>query len=378
MNTYFFKQIINIIHTEIRLMDKNGSIVMRYAGMPEEKDRFHYDQVFLNEILQRKVLDMPDIICENESVYYAKLDFFEGIILIGPVQVIKGNNEIPYCDLDVFLNSVLLIYNQLTDKEVLLDELCRYHFIGKRTKDIDEISINEKIFDTQEHQIMHNPYNHEARKLECVKNGDIKGLKECQNEVWAGRIGTVADNPLRQEKNIGIIVTVLASRAAILGGLSAELAFTMTDAFIMRIEKMNNPMQIRAAIIEYEMEFARFVKQTKKPVNRNKYVEQAKDYVFKHLHGELKVQHISEHIGISRDYLSNLFHKSEGMTLQSYIKREKIRPAEYMLKYQDYSISEIAGYLAYSSQSHFSYNFKEIIGITPMQYRNKYSKNYDF
>lgn len=143
----------------------------------------------------------------------------------------------------------------------------------------------------------------------------------------------------------------------------------------MRIEKMGNIMQIRAAIYEYELEFAKSVKKLEKPIKRNKYVEQAKDYVFKHLHSEIRVQDISNHIGLNKDYLSDLFHKSEGMTLQNYIKQEKIRQAEYLLKYQDYSISEIANYLSYSSQSHFSHCFKEIKGMTPMQYRNKYSKN---
>lgn len=94
---------------------------------------------------------------------------------------------------------------------------------------------------------------------------------------------------------------------------------------------------------------------------RNKYAERAKDYVYKHLYGDIKIQQISDSIGINKDYLSSLFHKSEGITLQRYIKRGKIRQAEYMLKYSDYNISEIANYLAYSSQSHFSHSFKAII-----------------
>ena len=374
-NSYFYNHIINIIHAEIRLVDKNGFIVMRYAGSDEKDDRLHYDKEFFAEIMQRKVLEIPDIICENETIYYGKIDYDEGTLLIGPVQVTVGSDKIPYCELSVFLNCILLIHNKVTGREVEMDELCRYHFINERTKDIDEIGINEKVFDTQENEVLHNPYSHESRKLECVKNGDIEGLKKCQNEAWVGRIGTVADNPIRQEKNIGIIVIVLASRAAISGGLSAELAFTMADAFIMRIEKMDNIMQIRAALFEYELEFAKFVKKLEKPVIRNKYVEQAKDYVFKHLHSEIRIQDISDSIGVNKDYLSALFHKSEGVTLQNYIKREKIRQAEYMLKYQDYNVSEIANYLAYSSQSHFSHCFKEIIGMTPIQYRNKYSKN---
>lgn len=36
MNTYFYKQIISIIHAEIRLVDKNKEVVRRYAGTQKE------------------------------------------------------------------------------------------------------------------------------------------------------------------------------------------------------------------------------------------------------------------------------------------------------------------------------------------------------
>lgn len=71
MNTYFYKQIISIIHAKIRLVDKNKEVVRRYAGTQKEKDRLYYDKALFNEIMSRKILDIPDIICENETVYYA-------------------------------------------------------------------------------------------------------------------------------------------------------------------------------------------------------------------------------------------------------------------------------------------------------------------
>lgn len=78
-----------------------------------------------------------------------------------------------------------------------------------------------------------------------------------RREACTGRIGRVGNNTIRQEKNIGMIFIVLASRAAISGGLSPKISFTMADAFIIRIERVENLMQIRAAIFEYEIEFVR-------------------------------------------------------------------------------------------------------------------------
>lgn len=246
---------------------------------------------------------------------------------------------------------------------------------GEMTQDgfSEKQKLNSLVFDMQEREVPHNPYDLEARKLACVRDGNPELLIIYQNEAWEGEYGKIGEDPVRQEKNLAIITIVLASRAAIQGGMSPELAFSMADSFILHIEKMTRPEKIREAGQQYEVEFAKYVRDLEKSMTRNHYVEQAKDYIFKHLHGRLQVSDVSTHLGLNRDYLSDLFHRSEGITLQRYIRREKIRQAENMLRYSDYQIHEIANYLAFSSQSHFASCFKQETGMTPVHYRNQYA-----
>lgn len=129
-----------------------------------------------------------------------------------------------------------------------------------------------------------------------------------------GRLGKVADTPLRQEKNIAIIVIVLASRAAIRGGLLPELAFSMADSFIIRTERMNDILQIRSAARRFEEEFAVSVRTLQKSNSKNKYVDLAKEYVYRHLHSSIGIEEISRYVGLHKDYLSQLFSRCEGIT----------------------------------------------------------------
>ena len=119
-----------------------------------------------------------------------------------------------------------------------------------------EAAVSRMIFNAQEHAAVHNPYAHEQRKLACIRHGNESGLIACQQEVWSGQIGKVADDPLRQEKNIAIIVIVLASRAAIDGGLPSELGFTLADTCICSIEAMTDLASVQQAIRAYELDFA--------------------------------------------------------------------------------------------------------------------------
>ena len=54
--------------------------------------------------------------------------------------------------------------------------------------------------------------------------------------------------------------------------------------------------------------------------------------------------------------------------------KEKIKLAENLLIYSEYSIEQIGLYLGFSSQSHFGTIFKKYENMTPKQYRNCYAR----
>ena len=242
-------------------------------------------------------------------------------------------------------------------------------------KDDIRENLARKIFDMRETEIAHNPYDHEQRKIASIKAGDVRQLKKCQREKFKGKLGRVAQDDLRNEKNLAIIVLTLASRAAIHGGLSPELAFTMTDNYICHIEKLSDRKLISQKTEEYEEEFARQVSLLKKSPETNHYVEKAKDYIYKHLHN-VDIHNVWEKAGVNGDYLCRLFRKYEGCSLEGYIRREKMKQAMELLQYSSYRIQEISEYLSFSNQSSFTKSFKEEAGMTPKQFReNCYNAN---
>jgi AraC-like DNA-binding protein len=78
-------------------------------------------------------------------------------------------------------------------------------------------------------------------------------------------------------------------------------------------------------------------------------------------------------LGVNSSYLSQIFKKIEGITIQQYVLKERIKISEKLLMFSKYSLEEISSYLAFSSQSHFGKIFKSINGITPKEYREKNS-----
>lgn len=380
VDEFFLKSLIQITHGEIRLIDKERDI-RRIGQTKEEEDPFFTDEIFFNDVLERRPEASIDIFWEDD-VYYARVrrKGIQGWILAGPVQTVVGaapalkiaqkhkiqaaSYRLPYCELKTFLEAMKLLLYEETGEKVCLSEL-----YTKQQPEPEQQKFFKKKRWMEKGGHLHNPYQHEQKKLGSIRAGNLKLLEECQNEVWPGEIGKLADNPLRQEKNLSIVVIAIACRAAIDGGVAPQKAFSMSDVFISNIERMTQVLPIQAAVVEYEREFARAVEQVKHDSEHNRYVERAKEYVAEHIDESIRVVQIGEALGINENYLTGLFHKYEGITLQHYIRKEKVRQAKELLLYSSYSCSEIAALLCFSTQSHFSSAFKREVGMTPAKYR---------
>ena len=79
--------------------------------------------------------------------------------------------------------------------------------------------------------------------------------------------------------------------------------------------------------------------------------------------------YISQKLGYDYTYLSNLFARVKGITLQNYIMQHKIERVKELLLYDELNLTEISYLLQYSSVAHLSNQFKKITGLTPSYFK---------
>ncbi len=243
-----------------------------------------------------------------------------------------------------------------------------------------KIDLEKKIFEQQETGTHHNPYDQEVRELSAIMHGDVHALEKSLNEKYSGELGTVSKDPMRNAKYIAIIVVATSSRAAIHGGISPEIAFSMADLYSQQIDEADSEEIILQLTRNAEFEFAKMVKARKDEFTsmnsfsgeENEHIVAAKNYIFKHLHGKITVNEIAEALDLNPNYLSGLFKEQEKISLKEYILNNKITLVKNLLTYSAYNYSEISYYLGFSSQSHLGKKFKEKTGMTLRQYRSKY------
>lgn len=105
--------------------------------------------------------------------------------------------------------------------------------------------------------------------------------------------------------------------------------------------------------------------------NASKFVLDIANYVQHNISRPVSTEDIAAAMYMSRSRLSTRFKKETGETLSDYIMREKVEEAKHLLAYTDKPLSAISSYLAFSSQSHFTRQFKKLTGRTPGEYRDR-------
>ncbi|MBE5901628.1 MAG: helix-turn-helix transcriptional regulator [Lachnospiraceae bacterium] len=94
-------------------------------------------------------------------------------------------------------------------------------------------------------------------------------------------------------------------------------------------------------------------------------------YINDHISEKITVDHLTHISGIHRNKLYDIFRANFDMTISEYIERERLRRAVVYLESSNYTISEIATTMGYSSQSHFITVFKKNFDCTPTEYRRQ-------
>lgn len=81
-------------------------------------------------------------------------------------------------------------------------------------------------------------------------------------------------------------------------------------------------------------------------------------------------QYISQRLNYDYNYLSNLFSEVEGITIEKYFIAQKIEKVKELLKYDEFTLSQIADRLGYSSVAYLSNQFKKQTGLSPSFYKS--------
>jgi len=184
----------------------------------------------------------------------------------------------------------------------------------------------------------------------------------------------LSGDPVRNIKYLFVANVTITTRFAIEGGLDSETAYNTSDMYIRKMDlcrTVDEVMELHREMCSY---FTGRMANLKKENVFSRPVIQCINYIEAHLHLPIRIQDLAEHVSLSPTYLATLFKKETGRTIAEFIMRRRIETSCNMLRYSEYSASQISEILAFSSQSYFIRCFRQIMGMTPYEYVQRHSE----
>ncbi len=102
-----------------------------------------------------------------------------------------------------------------------------------------------------------------------------------------------------------------------------------------------------------------------------RYCTAAEKYAMDNIDRHIPVEEIAEHIGISKNYLTNIFSKYKGMPITEYINRMKLNHMLELMRRFGYSARKAGEFVGLDNVNYISRIFKKYYGVTLKEYMKR-------
>lgn len=96
-------------------------------------------------------------------------------------------------------------------------------------------------------------------------------------------------------------------------------------------------------------------------------------FMAENLQRPISTADVANHLGIHRNYTTNLFSSVMGLTIKQYLQFQRLQKAQMLLIDEDRPIADIGFACGFSSLSRFYEAFQRYYGMPPGQFRKQFS-----
>lgn len=221
----------------------------------------------------------------------------------------------------------------------------------------------------------HKTWMTERALLRNVREGDLHYQEDLDRAgQLSGGVQIFTGSPMTQVIVTEAVFISLCVRAAIDGGLSPEVAYSLGDSYIQSLFGCKRISDLYITGHTMYEDFIQRVHKLRAGPAHSQQIITCRDYIELHPEEKLPLTELAQRVGYSPQHLSRKFKEEMGVGISDYIRFVRVEQAKSMLAYTEESIRDIAKKYRFASSSYFAEQFRNITGMLPQQYREKHRK----
>ena len=99
------------------------------------------------------------------------------------------------------------------------------------------------------------------------------------------------------------------------------------------------------------------------------YIDTAMKFIHSHYDSQIDVDDVASACGVCKAYIQRLFRKERDTSIKEYLIKYRIEQSCKYLINTDYSVAVVSEMVGFNDIKYFYMKFKEIVGMTPIQYK---------
>jgi transcriptional regulator GlxA family with amidase domain len=110
--------------------------------------------------------------------------------------------------------------------------------------------------------------------------------------------------------------------------------------------------------------------------HEDQHIRTAQDFIEKNIHSKISVDELASMLALGRRNLERRFKRATGNSVMEYIQRVKMEAVKKSLESTRVGVNEAMDKVGYSDPKAFRVIFKKVTGLSPLQYRNRYNREF--
>ncbi|TDF90595.1 response regulator transcription factor [Paenibacillus piri] len=200
----------------------------------------------------------------------------------------------------------------------------------------------------------------------ALKNQDFETVKSLIDAVF-NKISRLRLSSKSTQMICAELINIV-NKASKDAGIEMSKLYTAGDIPYNLIQKYEVLMDIKSWILNLYHKFIEILQRMKCRGTYSDIIQKAMEYIQRNYKNDVSLQDVSDIVGVTNSYISRLFKEECRMGFTEYLNHVRVEHAKHYIEHGELKLKEIVSHVGFNNYNYFFKVFKEMTGMTPLEY----------